>query len=203
MRCWIPGSHVAGLLVAALLSMLLLSPAGAHPQTQIVYRLAFPFSHGKVKAVDEAWTMDDTTSAQILASFDSDHDGRFDKRESAAMAREILGNLAASGYLTFVTAAGRPLHTMKPFGFRAYVSQKTVILAFGLRFGEEINPARAPLSVSVKDPDFVLDVEPANANLAILKGAPAGCHLGNREAPAGSYPRFALAPRIVTLSCAP
>ncbi|PTW58838.1 ABC-type uncharacterized transport system substrate-binding protein [Breoghania corrubedonensis] len=178
------------------------APAAAHSVTQLVYRVAFPFSGTLVKAVDEAWTLDEGTSAQIFKTYDRNGDGTFDKAESMAAGADIMGNLASSGYLTAIRVGGRSPGVLKPFGFRAYASGPIVIIAFGLRLPQPVDPARTPLTVTVRDPDFVMDVEPAQDKLAIVKDAPAkGCAAAIAPGPAGSYPRFAVAPQVITLSC--
>ncbi|MEI2383716.1 DUF1007 family protein [Breoghania sp. JC706] len=194
--------HIAALAAVIAVLGAGVMPAAAHTVTQLVYRVAFPFSGSVVKAVDEAWTLDEGTSAQIFKTYDRNGDGTFDKAESAAAGADIMGNLASSGYLTAVQVAGRSPGVLKPFGFRAYASGPIVIIAFGLRLPQPVDPARTPLTVTVRDPDFVMDVEPAQDKLAIVKDAPAqACAASIAPGPAGSYPRFAVAPQVITLSC--
>ncbi len=98
-----------------------------------------------------------------------------------------MGNLASSRYLTFIRVGDKDVSTVKPFG---------------LRLPEPVDPSRTPLSVTVEDSDFVMDVKPAQAKLAILKDAPSpGCEMKVAPIPADSYPRFAVAPQVITLTC--
>lgn len=201
-----PGKRARGGLavvaVAAATALCGPSPAPAHSNITMAYRVIFNFENDVVRKISEFWTFDDLFSDEMLTRYDVDHDGKFNERENRRMGDEILDNLSSYGYLTYVTAGGQDIGTLFPEGFRATTHGGVVTFAFVLRLPTPVDPRRTPLTLEIRDPDFAVTAFPAAKNPVMLQGAEGGrCRTRLADDAANASYGGTPVPKVITLTC--
>jgi ABC-type uncharacterized transport system substrate-binding protein len=149
------GSRGAAAL-AVILGLLLPAAASAHPHVFIDNRVTFLFEGGKIVGFRENWLFDEVFSDQLLQDFDSDHDGRFSKAESAKLAAETLPNLAHFRYFTYVWVAGRDIGPIAPSDFHASASKKLVTFDFMVKLPKPAD--QRDIAVEINDREYYVEV---------------------------------------------
>lgn len=145
------------------------APAAAHPDILMSYRVLFDVHAGAIDTIGESWTFDRTFSAELLADYDGDGDGAFSPDESAALEREVLPNLAAVRYFTYVNVDGADIGGLAPTGFQAAAKNGIVTFALALTLPQPMDPALKKLTVQIEDPDFSVYAEPVPGKAASVR----------------------------------
>lgn len=170
-----------GLLDCLFLATALLSfapPSAAHPHLWLVARSNFRVAAGRVVAVEVVLRFDELLSASLVADFDRDRDGSFDRAETDRLRSEVLDGLSTLDWLSHLRIDGRPAQLEPPSAFRAALEQGSVTFVFDRVLTESADPRAAPVALVLADPTWYANVvldpqEPAR----ILGEVPAGCAL--------------------------
>ncbi|MGX1099373.1 ABC-type uncharacterized transport system substrate-binding protein [Amorphus sp. MBR-141] len=160
---------VAAALLAVAAGVAAPAPAAAHPDILMSYRLLFDLHDGTIGTIGESWTFDGTFSQELLADFDRNGDGTFSPDESAAVEREVLPNLEAVRYFTYVDVDGADVGGLTPTAFQAAANNGIVTFALALTLPEPVDPAQKTLKVDIEDPDFSVYAEPVPGQAASVR----------------------------------
>lgn len=76
----------------------------SHPHMWFDCEFEFAFSNDKLKGVKVIWTFDKFFSSDIIAGYDSNRDGFFDKQETAAVFQNAFSYTSNYYYFTFIRA---------------------------------------------------------------------------------------------------
>jgi ABC-type uncharacterized transport system substrate-binding protein len=157
---------LAGLLLAVLLSSKM---AAAHPHAFIDITVEVQFDDaGRVTALKQSWLFDEFYTADTVQKGEQ-------KKMDALMTR-ILGNLKEYGYFTRVRAAGRPVALAEPTGRSARMDGHRLRMGFTTPLAEPVAVGAKPLTYSVYDPFYYIEMLHAQSDDAIrLHGAPPNC----------------------------
>lgn len=200
-RTWPARLAVAAVLVAGA-AMVGAGPAAAHPDIQMSYRILFDVHDGMLDTIGESWTFDGTFSQELLTDFDRDGDGQFSADESAAVEQEVLPNLEAVRYFTYVDVDGTDIGALTPSAFRAAVRDGIVTFALALTLPKPMDPAAKTLTVEIEDPDFSVYAEPMKGEAASVRSdGSKSCQatLGSGASSASADPT--LIQTTITISC--
>jgi ABC-type uncharacterized transport system substrate-binding protein len=175
--------------------------AAAHPNIWIECRIVFVFQCATVIAIEETWTMDRKFSRVLLSDYDKNRDGRYDARESQAVGRGVLPNLAAYRYFTYVWLDGKDLGRLTPRKFVAFVRNGRVIFHFSVPLPNPVEPRRQKLQVEVYDHEYYAQVDLAKRDPVLLRGA-RGIVCRSQIRTDKRHPYFGyIYPPAITLSC--
>ncbi len=148
------------------------------------------------------WTFDEIFSAQMLADFDQNADGRFDDNENAAMAATMLPNLAEFDYFTYLRIDDRALPATPPQDFRASIANGIATIGFVLPMPEPLDLSRHKLKLIPADRSYYVEVLFATdraVRFENLEGLE--CHAQQSPSPEDAYYEGYVIPDAATIWC--
>ncbi len=172
--------------------------AAANPDVWVQAASTWRFEAGSLVALSFEWRFDEYFSSRSIASYDSDADRRLDTSEIERLRAEAFDPLSRFGHYLHVWAGGERHggHTIEDFS--ASIDGDRLAYRFTAALHPPLDPARAPLVVSLHDPRNVVDFEFVAERFLLVDGAPAaGCRFRLAR---GSGPQSGHA-QPVTLTC--
>jgi ABC-type uncharacterized transport system substrate-binding protein len=166
--------HLMGWLAAAMLAMLGVTAAQAHPHVWITSTSELMYApDGSVTGVRHAWTFDDMFSTYALQGIETKKKGVYTHEELAPLAQTNVESLKEFGYFTFAKADGKKAKFTEPVDYFLEYKDGLLVLHFTL-------PLKAPvkakvLALEVFDPTFFVDFKLADKDPVKLAGAPTAC----------------------------
>jgi ABC-type uncharacterized transport system substrate-binding protein len=159
---------------AALLSLLPIAAAEAHPHVWVTLRSEFLYAaDGSMTGIRHAWQFDDMFSSYALQGIPHAHKGKYTREELASLAKLNVESLKEYGYFTFARADGKKLKFSEPVDYWLEYENSALVLHFTLPLK---TPAVAKaMQVEVYDPTIFVDFEFAKGTPASLSGAPPQC----------------------------
>ena len=164
------------IFAAALLSLLSVAPARAHPHVWVTLHSEILYaSDGAVTGVRHAWRFDDMFSAYALQGISHARKGQYTRDELAPLAKVNVESLKEYDYFTFARGDGKKLKFSEPIDYWLEYEKPALVLHFTL-------PLKTPANVKafqieVYDPTIFVDFEFAKDKPAALDGAPMQCEL--------------------------
>jgi ABC-type uncharacterized transport system substrate-binding protein len=132
--------------------------AAAHPHVWITAQATLRLEGGRIGAVAMRWGFDPMFADFVRGEYDKDGNGAFDAAETAVVAAEAFSNLQEFGFLTHLSAGGRPV---KATGFRDFAVRlegDAVVYEFLLPLERPVDPAAEPVKLALYDDTFYIDV---------------------------------------------
>lgn len=175
------------LILSLALCVAPLPPLEAHPHVFITSTLDLCFAAGRPTRLDVTWTFDDGFSAMILTDYDTDHDGRFSKKEHKVLRAEAFDYLSEQHYFTFITHGGIKNHPVPVSSFRCEAEGGLITYRFSIPL--EPRPGKgATLRLSQYDPTNYSALFLADGHPVTLSGdVPEGVTVTIRENPEETY----------------
>jgi tRNA threonylcarbamoyladenosine biosynthesis protein TsaE len=159
---WLAGRWRRWLLVAAVTLGIVLPTtrqAPAHPHVWIEAGVALVIGGGLIEAMQVSWTFDDYYSTLILEDFDQNSDGALSEAELALVAEnQQAEDLASYNYFTHIKLGDRALKIETVKDFRASFDQGLLRFTFTVPIHPAIDPAATPLTFSLYDPEYYIDI---------------------------------------------
>jgi ABC-type uncharacterized transport system substrate-binding protein len=188
----------------ALLTMLGVSPAFAHPDIAITLRVLFDMRRGVLTGLGEGWSFDAAYSRTLLDEFDRDRDGVFNAAETAALRDKLIADLRRKRFLTSLSIGNKSAAGLEPVGFQAENHNGLVTVTFAFSVAAPIDLRGQRLDVEVKDRDYTAAFKLAeNAPLQIRGDFDNKCHVSVAPDPQGAYFAKLVVPDQITLTCDP
>ena len=161
----------ARVLALASCAAALLTPAAAwaHPHVWITVQSQLRFEHGMLSAVFMRWGFDPMFSDYIRNEVDKNHDRKFDQAETRALIDGAFTNLRQYGFLTHLSAGGRPVELEDFRDFGAHMDKDALVYEFVLPLPRPLDP-RQPIKLSVYDETYYIDVEFSAKNPVTFAG---------------------------------
>lgn len=187
--------------VAAMLSIVMVGPAAAHPDVAITARVLFDVRDGALVAMGESWTFDRGHSARLLREFDADDNGMLSEDESANLARTTLDDLAGRNYLTLLKRGNVGFVLPPPVWSEAMLEDGAVTLSFVFAFEAPLDlTGERAVALQLRDLDYVAAFRLAGDRPVLIRGGQ-GCafKIGNRREDA--YFGRLIIPWEIGLSC--
>jgi ABC-type uncharacterized transport system substrate-binding protein len=143
--------------------------AAAHPHVFIDATYRVDMTGGDtVKAIDIAWTFDETYSSFLLEDLDKDKDGAADQPEMQKLAAETMESLAEYGWFMEMKAGEDKIGAAKPQTFAYRQDGKRLTLSFTLPLATPVDPRVKGFAFSGYDPYYYIDmVIPGQGNVAV------------------------------------
>ncbi|MCC6209300.1 MAG: DUF1007 family protein [Gammaproteobacteria bacterium] len=171
--------HVCRRLRAICAAILLLAslPAGAHPHAWIDVEVEARFdATSRIASLHMVWLFDDIYSAYVTQGLSFTGNDALDPERTARILTVMMKNLARFHYMTTVEAGSRPVKFAPPEDTSIMLRGRSLELEFTLPLAEPIPALQGPVTYSVYDPSYYIEMLHAEKDDAIrLRGAPAGC----------------------------
>ncbi|MBK9130892.1 MAG: DUF1007 family protein [Gammaproteobacteria bacterium] len=160
----------AFLLLAAL-------PAGAHPHAWIDVEVEVRFdTAGRVTSLHMVWLFDDIYSAYVTQGLSFTGKVALDPERTARILAVMMKNLARFHYMTTIEGGSRPMEFAAPVEASIVLRGRRLELEFTLPLAEPVPVRQGPVTYSVYDPSYYIEMLHAEkADAVRLQGAPAGC----------------------------
>lgn len=152
-------------------------PAGAHPHAWIDVEVQVRFdSSARVQGLRMTWLFDEMYSAYITQGLVFSGAGRADSGQTARILQVIMKNLARFHYMTRVEAGTKAVKFGAPDEAAIDFKGRRLQLTFTLPLAPPLPPSETPVSYSVYDPSYYIEMLHAENQEAIrLVNAPADC----------------------------
>lgn len=167
-------------LLALLAMMFIQAPllAHAHPhvwvstKTEIVHD-----AQGRVTSFRHHWTFDEIFSAFAAQGLDTNKDGKFDRKELAALAKINITSLSEFDFFTFAKVANADIELREPEeGYYLSHEGGKLTLHFNLPLKTPMDPRKARFTFSIYDPTyFVAFAFAEKSPVKLASNAPQGC----------------------------
>ena len=185
-------------LAVALTLVLAAAPAHANPDVWVRAAMTVAFEDRKVSELAFTWRFDDFFSAHAIGTYDADRDGTLEPAETDRLRAETFDPLAGADYHVHVWAAGGRREAHRVERFAARIEESRLVYAFSVPLAPPADPHDAPVTVSLHDPETVVDFRRSESGFLLVGGEmAAGCDF---RVARGSGAQSGH-PQPVTLSC--
>lgn len=172
--------------VLAAAAGLVLAPtgAGAHPHVWVTVKATVLYENGAITGLQQEWTFDEMYTAMAIEGLDTNHDGVYDRKELAELAKVNIDGLTEFGYFTFAKLGGADLKFNAPVDYWLEHSASGILtLHLTLPLEKPVPAETAELDFSIYDPSYFIAFDFAKDNPVKLSAkAPASCTAAIREA---------------------
>lgn len=138
---------------------LLAATAFAHPHVFVDAKVQALFDEKGFSGIKNHWVYDEIYSAAMVASVDSDGDGKLSAQEEGEKLKGlILGELAGSNYFNYVQSGADFLRAGSIQKFKASVANRKLVLDFVVPFSVPVGADYSMLVAVVADPTNYVQV---------------------------------------------
>ena len=156
------------------------------------------FEDRKVGGLAFTWRFDDFFSAHAIGTYDANRDGALEPAEVERLRAETLRSARRYGLPRPHLGGGGRREAHRVERFAARIEGSRLVYAFSVPLAPPVDPHDAPVTVSLHDPETVVDFRWSDSGFLLVSGEmAAGC--GFRVA-RGSGAQSGH-PQPVTLSC--
>jgi tRNA threonylcarbamoyladenosine biosynthesis protein TsaE len=192
---------LAPVLIASLVGVAI--PAAGHPHVWIKVVATVLFHAGEVAAIQMEWTFDEAYGDGLRQTFDRDRSGAFEDGEIRLIQQAVFGKLKPSRYLTHVTVDTTPV-PIEPSDFTAMLRDGRTVFRFSVPLPQPVDARTTPISLSVYDEAFFIDIRFAAERPIRFRGVPvSACQADVRENTDKPVFFGAVFPEIATVQCGP
>lgn len=162
--------------IGFLLSFVLLTCAAsassrAHPHIWIDAVATLVFAESKLTEVRIQWTFDELFSGALRDQFDPNKTGKFDGQALANLKADAANGLKDFNWFTHLTIGGKKLTVAEGKNFSAAIEGDRVVYHFTVPVTPPVDPATTPVTLSLYDQSFYIDVALAKDNPVRIEGA--------------------------------
>jgi ABC-type uncharacterized transport system substrate-binding protein len=152
-------------------------PASAHPHAWIDVEVQVQFdSSARVRGLRMIWLFDEMYSAYITQGLVFSGAGKADSGQTTRILQVIMKNLARFHYMTRVEAGTNEIRFGSPDEAAIDFKGRRLELTFTLSFALPLPAREIPVTYSVYDPSYYIEMLHAESEEAIhLVNAPADC----------------------------
>ncbi len=129
---------------------ILLTNVFAHPHTFIEVYPSIVATDNKTTSIGFKWKMDEMTSTMLIMEFDSNGNGKIDKKENQYIYDNYFLELVDYNFYTNIKINGKIQRFSQPIDFKATIENMKVCYSFKLK--ENYNTKR--LAIEFGDEDF-------------------------------------------------
>lgn len=122
----------------------------AHPHTFMEVYPSIQTQNNTIKQVDIKWIIDEMTSSMLIMEFDSNGDGKIDKKENNYINKNYFSTLKEFDYYTHTK------QKYKVINFKANIKNNKIEYNYSLVFSNKINIK--DFSMSFYDTDFFVSM---------------------------------------------
>lgn len=132
--------------------------AGAHPHVFADATTIAVFDRTGFVGVQNLWTFDEMYSAAILASSDTDGDGKLSEKEAPRVKDAVLGPIASSNYYNYVVVGSEFLPARGIKDFKATMKNGKLVLDFTVAFPVPAKQEYTMVTIAVSDPTNYIQI---------------------------------------------
>jgi ABC-type uncharacterized transport system substrate-binding protein len=160
------------LLAFLFLAVPLLEPvkASAHPHIWIDAVADFVIADGKLSSLKIQWTFDEMFSGALRDQFDPEKTGHFSGKALADLRADANKGLKDFNWFTHLKIGGKKLIIAEGKDFTATIEGERVVYRFTVPIEPPVDPAKVPVTLSLYDQSFYIDVELAESNPVRIEG---------------------------------
>jgi ABC-type uncharacterized transport system substrate-binding protein len=147
------------------------SSGRTHPHIWIDAVATFVFADSKLTALRIQWTFDEFFSAALRDQFDPNKTGSFSGQALADLRADANRGLKEFNWFTHLKIGGKKLIITEGKDFTAAIEGDKVVYRFTVPITPPIDPVTTPVTLSLYDQSFYIDVEPAKQNPVRMEGA--------------------------------
>lgn len=176
----------AGLAATVLLG--LTTASKAHPHVWVTVETTVLHSKRGFISLQHRWTFDNYYTATALEGFNKSHDGAYDSRQLAELAKVNIDGLKEFGYFTYTALGDQAVKVGEVRDYRLEHANGALSLIFTLPFIQPIAPKPSQdLTILVLDPTYFIAFEFAKVNpVRLAQDAPGSCKVTVSELAEGS-----------------
>lgn len=147
------------------------SPGHTHPHIWIDAVATFVFADSKLTALRIQWTFDEFFSQALRDQFDPDKTGRFSGKALEDLRADANRGLKEFNWFTHLKIGGKKLTITEGTDFTAAIEGDKVVYRFIVPIAPPVDPVTTPVTLSLYDQSFYIDVELAKQNPVRMEGA--------------------------------
>lgn len=176
-RCDVPRWRCLVFAVCMVVLAVAAHPADAHPHAWIDVEVQVQFdAAAQVSALHMTWLFDELYSAYVTQGLIFNASGKADPAQTARIRQVIMKNLARFHYMTWVKAGTGEIGFGEPVDTAIAFKGRRLQLTFTLPLASPLPAQTAPVTYSVYDPSYYIEMLHAETAGAIrLLNAPAEC----------------------------
>jgi ABC-type uncharacterized transport system substrate-binding protein len=184
----IAGKRLRGAGFAATILVCLTVAARAHPHMWVTVETTVLHDKGNLTALQHKWTFDESYTMTALEGWNKNHEGAYDSKQLAELAKVNIDGLKEFGYFTYIALGDQAVKLGEPQKYWLEYNNGVLSLVFTLPFAQRIVSLRSKdLTILVLDPVYFIAFELAKANpVRLAPGAPKSCKVTIAELTEGS-----------------
>lgn len=159
------------LLLSALLACAATAQARAHPHIWIDAVATLVFAESKLTEVRIQWTFDELFSGALRDQFDPNKTGKFDGKALANLKTDAANGLKDFNWFTHLIIGGKKVTIAEGKDFSAAIEGDRVVYRFTVPVTPPVDPATTPVTLSLYDQSFYIDVALAKEKPVRIEGA--------------------------------
>jgi len=165
--------RVRAILLSGLLAFVCAapSPGRAHPHIWIDAVATLVFAESKLTEVRIQWTFDEMFSSALREQFDPNKTGGFSGQALANLKADANRGLKEFNWFTNLKIGGKELTVAEGKDFSAAIEGDRVVYRFTVPVAPPVDPATTPVTLSLYDQSFYIDVALAKENPVRIEGA--------------------------------
>jgi ABC-type uncharacterized transport system substrate-binding protein len=132
--------------------------ASAHPHLWIDAAGTILFDKDKVTAIRFQWTFDEFFSAGVIGEFDKNNNKQFDTDEIEPLRAGAFDGTKEVGFFTDIRIGDEKFAIETTRDFTARIEKGVAVYEFTVPLAEPVEPAQKPLTVSVYDQSYFVDI---------------------------------------------
>ena len=155
-----PSRPFKGVLLAAAMLILPVSPVRAHPHVFIDANLEIARDdQGRATEIRHVWRFDEIFSSSVVLDFDTDGDGKLGLKELEEVASTVKKNIAEFNFYTEVRDGNEVVNFYEPDPFLADFVDGQLILILALELEKPQQMTGGGFRVAVSDPTYYVAIE--------------------------------------------
>ncbi|MGE0093219.1 MAG: DUF1007 family protein [Alphaproteobacteria bacterium] len=163
--------HIRSLILLLLLACAGSAPSRAHPHIWIDAVATLVFADQKLTEVHIQWTFDELFSGALREQFDPNKTGKFDGQALAKLKADAANGLKEFNWFTHLTIGGKKVTVAEGKDFSAAIEGDRVVYRFTVPVIPPVDSAATPVTLSLYDQSFYIDVALAKENPVRIEGA--------------------------------
>jgi len=147
------------------------APSRAHPHIWIDAVATLVFADSKLTEVRIQWTFDELFSGALRDQFDPNKTGSFSGQALTDLKADAERGLKEFNWFTHLKIGGKELTVATGKDFSATIEGDRVVYRFTVPVTPPVDPAVTPVTLSLYDQSFYIDVALAKDNPVRIEGA--------------------------------
>lgn len=157
-------------LIVALTVTMAAAEAHANPDVWVETTITVAFDEQRVSRLEFSWAFDDFYSARAIQTYDLDGDGTLNSQEVRKLRTEAFDPLSPADYFIHVWSGEEKHEGHGVDRFAARIEEKRLVYEVALTLSPPLDPKLKPVTVSLFDPEVVVDFNFADSAFLLVSG---------------------------------